>query len=81
MAYSLSFSLAAAAGVQGGLAVVTDYRGNTGSYVFRAAERNNRPKIAPDMGAGFEARQGAHSPDYVTLAATQKPAPETRKMG
>ena len=30
---------------------------------------------------GFKARQGAHSPDYATLAATQKPGPETSKMG
>jgi len=30
---------------------------------------------------GFKAHQGAHSRDYVTLDATQKPGQQTSKMG
>jgi hypothetical protein len=53
MAYSLSFSLAAAAGVQGGFVVATDYRGNTASFVYLGPQVVSNASLSDSLGVQF----------------------------
>ena len=53
MAYTLAFSLAAGAGVQGGYAIVTDYGQNTGAFVFLGPQIVSNLSLGDSIGVQF----------------------------
>ena len=53
MAYTLSFSLSAAAGLQGGFAVVTDYKGDTKTYVYLGPQLVSNASLSDSLGVQF----------------------------
>lgn len=53
MAYSLSFSLAAVGGLQGGYILATDYNGHTGAYVYLGPQMVSNASISDSFGVQF----------------------------
>ena len=53
MAYSLSFSLAAVGGLQGGYVLATDYHGHTGAYVYLGPQVVSNASISDAIGVQF----------------------------